>query len=280
VHPDRVNADNCDLTSMVPVLLACLIDRNVEVRKLSQSCLIVITSTVSAHIIRSKAADLYRGAQYSSIAPYLDGLGFNSVDSPSSNAKPVESKSRAHSSQTTKQSRITTVAEKKEVLADLAPVLEASNQALLTNDPRTKDHRALADKGILKWVFDSPRKELVDLLYNQCEGNFGAETRELLFSDNHYKEKDFMSGLKQVDGFIKGEDISLSRGEILKRVVANGDLILRYLTLRFLDTNTSIFIKCLELLEGFFEALDEASYLMSEFEASSFLPFFVNKVLR
>ena len=278
-HSDQVNAETCDVASMVPVLLACLIDRNADVRKLAQASLIVITVTVNATIIRSKAADLYRGAQYSSIAPYLDGLGFNSAESPASNKKPAETKSRAPSTQSVKQTRNASVLIEKVAVADIPAIVEGSSHALITNDPRTKDHRALADKGILKWVFDSHRKELIDLLYNQCEGNFGPELRELLFSEDHYKEKDYMLGLKKLDGFIKGEDASLTRPEILNRVVANGDLILRYLTLRFLDTNTSIFIKCLELLEGFFEALDEAGYSMSEFEASSFLPFFVNKVI-
>jgi len=61
-------------------------------------------------------------------------------------------------------------------------------------------------------------------------------------------------------------------------VIQSLDLILKWVTLRFFDTNTTILIKCLELMDAIFVMLAQADYQMLEFEASSFIPYLVQKV--
>ena len=51
-----------------------------------------------------------------------------------------------------------------------------------------------------------------------------------------------------------------------------------WVTLRFFDTNTTVNLKCLELLHALFEGLVESGYRMSDYEGSSFLPYLVQKV--
>ena len=63
-------------------------------------------------------------------------------------------------------------------------------------------------------------------------------------------------------------------------VVQSLDLILKWVTLRFFDTNTTVLIKCLELMDAIFVMLAQADYQMLEFEASSFVPYLVQKVSR
>ena len=63
-------------------------------------------------------------------------------------------------------------------------------------------------------------------------------------------------------------------------VVQSLDLILKWVTLRFFDTNTTVLIKCLELMDAVFVMLAQADYQMLEFEASSFIPYLVQKVNR
>ena len=63
-------------------------------------------------------------------------------------------------------------------------------------------------------------------------------------------------------------------------VIQSLDLILKWVTLRFFDTNTTILIKCLELMDAIFVMLAQADYQMLEFEASSFIPYLVQKVSR
>jgi cytoskeleton-associated protein 5 len=56
------------------------------------------------------------------------------------------------------------------------------------------------------------------------------------------------------------------------------DLLLKYLTLRFFDTNTTVLVKCLEFLDALFTMLAESGYQMLDHEASSFIPYLVQKV--
>ena len=63
-------------------------------------------------------------------------------------------------------------------------------------------------------------------------------------------------------------------------VIQSLDLILKWVTLRFFDTNTTVLIKCLELMDAIFVILAQADYQMLEFEASSFIPYLVQKVSR
>ena len=60
--------------------------------------------------------------------------------------------------------------------------------------------------------------------------------------------------------------------------VANLDMILRWFTLRFFDTNTTVLLKCLEYLQALFSMLGSQDYHMLDFEANSFTPYLVNKV--
>ena len=45
------------------------------------------------------------------------------------------------------------------------------------------------------------------------------------------------------------------------------DILLRWVTLRFFDTNTTVNLKCLELLHVLFGGLVESGYRMSDYEA-------------
>lgn len=59
---------------------------------------------------------------------------------------------------------------------------------------------------------------------------------------------------------------------------ASLDLVLKWLTLRFFDTNPSVLLRSLDYLQALFGALAEAGYRMHDLEAASFLPYLVLKV--
>ena len=61
-------------------------------------------------------------------------------------------------------------------------------------------------------------------------------------------------------------------------VVSQLDLILKWMTLRFFDTNTSVLLKGLEFLQNLFNELAEQDYHVHDLEASSFVPYLVTKV--
>lgn len=70
------------------------------------------------------------------------------------------------------------------------------------------------------------------------------------------------------------QDITVNTGAL----TANLDLILKWLTLRFFDTNPSVLLRGLEYLQDVFQILTAEGYTMSEAEAASFLPYLVLKV--
>lgn len=61
-------------------------------------------------------------------------------------------------------------------------------------------------------------------------------------------------------------------------VISCLDLILKWLTLRFFDTNTSVLMKALEYLKLLFNLLNQEEYHLTENEASSFIPYLILKV--
>lgn len=61
-------------------------------------------------------------------------------------------------------------------------------------------------------------------------------------------------------------------------VISCLDLILKWLTLRFFDTNTSVLMKALEYLKMLFAMLNQEEYHLTENEATSFIPYLVLKV--
>lgn len=56
------------------------------------------------------------------------------------------------------------------------------------------------------------------------------------------------------------------------------DLILKWFTLRFFDTNTTVLMKVLEYLKLLFAMLNRENYHLTEYEASSFVPYLILKV--
>jgi cytoskeleton-associated protein 5 len=56
------------------------------------------------------------------------------------------------------------------------------------------------------------------------------------------------------------------------------DLILKWFTLRFFDTNTTVLMKVLEYLKLLFAMLSAQGFHLSEYEASSFVPYLILKV--
>lgn len=56
------------------------------------------------------------------------------------------------------------------------------------------------------------------------------------------------------------------------------DLILKWMTLRFFDTNPSVILKGLEYLQTVFTMLTDNNYTMLESEAASFVPYLILKV--
>lgn len=130
-------------------------------------------------------------------------------------------------------------------------------------EQRMKDEQKLKT---LKWVFDSPRDDLVSQLKSQCSPCIGTALFTELF------HADFQRHIKAI--------VMLSQAleQQWNETVGTMDLILRWVTLRFYDKNTSVHLKALEYLKTLFEKLTSIDYRMTEYEAGAFIPHLLTKI--
>lgn len=63
-----------------------------------------------------------------------------------------------------------------------------------------------------------------------------------------------------------------------KALICNLDLILKWISLRFYDTNPSVLLKGLEYLNLVFQKLVDNEYYMADNEGSAFIPHLLTKV--
>ncbi|XP_018326942.1 protein mini spindles isoform X2 [Agrilus planipennis] len=144
---------------------------------------------------------------------------------------------------------------KKEEEVDTSPLLTVNNM----KHQRTIDESKLK---VLKWNFTTPREEFVELLKEQMTN--ANINRNLIANMFH---SDFRYHLKAIDSLME------ALPDNIQALISNLDLILKWVTLRFFDTNPSVLLKALEYLHSVFNALIENKYHLLESEASSFIPY-------
>ena len=96
----------------------------------------------------------------------------------------------------------------------------------------------------------------------------------MLFHPNDAKK--YVQGLSLVDDALLA---SLNDQESRARIVCNADLLLKYFTLRFFDTNTTVLLKVLDVLDHLLTVLETENYALKDYEAALFLPFFIGKMI-
>ncbi|KAM0725116.1 Protein mini spindles [Formica fusca] len=151
-------------------------------------------------------------------------------------------------------------ARKKDDDVDNSPLLVVNN----LKHQRVIDEQKLK---VLKWNFTTPREEFVELLKDlMTAANVNKTLRANMF------HSDFRYHLKAIETLT--EDMPGNS----KALVSNLDLILKWLTLRFFDTNPSVLLKGLDYLQLVFNMLIEDQYHMLETEAASFFPYLIIKI--
>ncbi|KAK2583775.1 hypothetical protein KPH14_009682 [Odynerus spinipes] len=151
-------------------------------------------------------------------------------------------------------------ARKKDEDVDNSPLLVTNN----LKHQRVIDEQKLK---VLKWNFTTPREEFVELLKELMSA---ANVNKTLMTNMFHS--DFRYHLKAIEALT--EDIPGNS----KALVSNLDLILKWLTLRFFDTNPSVLLKGLDYLQTVFNLLIEDQYHMLENEAASFIPYLIIKI--
>ena len=143
---------------------------------------------------------------------------------------------------------------------DPSPIMQVSNTS-----KRVEEEKALKT---LKWNFDVPRKEFIEQLRAQMEAaNFNRTLLTQMFHD------DFQKHIVALQSLTRAID------ELSDATLSNLDLILRWLTLRFFETNPTVILKAIEYMQALFNMLANVkSYHLIDYEATAFIPYFIGKV--
>ncbi|CAB0035199.1 unnamed protein product [Trichogramma brassicae] len=253
-----------ELMVCIPVLYNNLEDRNSDVRKNAQEAVLGFMLHLSYESMVRQTEKLKPGSKNAVIgvldkvrpnlpvkplptkkAPPADDGSSKTVKSGGALQKASKAGIKTKGANAASKS---TSARKKDDDVDTSPLLAVNNM----KHQRSIDEQKLK---ILKWNFTTPREEFVDLL------------KDLMSTANVNKTLMAICSMLIFD---------LPTNS--KALVSNLDLILKWLTLRFFDTNPSVLLKGLEYLQTVFNFLIEDQYHMLENEASSFIPYLIIKI--
>ncbi|XP_033245413.1 protein mini spindles isoform X4 [Drosophila miranda] len=269
-----------DLNSMVPQLYAHICDRTADVRKNANEAVLGVMIHLGFEAM-NRALDKQKPASKAAILASLEKARPNLPVKPLPKGKQqapiledsVKKTVRGRgtiggaAAQKAPNARATVAGEKAAVTSrkkdedvDTSPLLAvntAKNQRLL-------DEQKMR---VLKWTFTTPREEFSELLREQMTA---ASVNKALMANMFHD--DFRYHLKVIEQL--SDDLP-SNG---KALICNLDLILKWLTLRFYDTNPSVLLKGLDYLMQVFQMLVEVEYILGENEVASFVPHLLLKI--
>ncbi|CAK1542570.1 unnamed protein product [Leptosia nina] len=264
-----------ELTVCVPILFACLEDRAADVRKASAECVLPFMLHLGYEPMHKQLDKLKPGSK-SVVQAALDKARPNLPVQP----LPTKDKGKSEPRGIKSAGAAKKEAEKKGPVVKPKGIAKPASAAgrgkkeeedctpLLPNN-NAKNQRIVDDQKlkVLKWNFTTPREEFFDLLKDQM--NSAGLNKQLIANMFH---NDFRYHLKAI------ESLSEDLHENGSSLTANLDLVLKWLTLRFFDTNPSVILKGLEYLSQVFQYLIDSDYTMAEYEANCFIPYLVLKV--
>ncbi|KAJ7414700.1 Cytoskeleton-associated protein 5 [Willisornis vidua] len=284
-----------DLLLCVPHLYSCLEDRNGDVRKKAQDALpffmmhlgfekmakatgklkptskdqvLAMLEKAKANMPAKPAAPAKSSsrvvgvaapAKFQSASALADDLGSNTMES-----KPDPKKAKAGGlSSKTKGVQGKKVLSKPNLKED-----DDKSGPIFIIVPNGKEQRMKEEKAlkVLKWNFTTPRDEYIEQLKTQMSTCVAKWLQDEMFhADFQHHNKALAVMIEHLESEKDG-------------VISCLDLILKWVTLRFFDTNTSVLMKTLEYLKLLFNLLSQEEYHLTENEASSFIPYLILKV--
>ncbi|CAH8452216.1 unnamed protein product [Heterobilharzia americana] len=200
----------------------------------------------------------------------------------SSNTSAVTPSENGEESETTTQSSNTTtkpsseakkkIDKKKPTSANRKSSIEQPTASVILPPNKAAKTARVADekkRKLLKWDFDAPTKDHIQQL-NTLFITSGAspEFHALLF------HSDFRQHIKAIDQLSQ----LLDTPEGGEATLINVDIILKWIVLRFFETNPVVLGRCMDYLTKLFVHMSEYGANLSELEGGSFLPYLVMKV--
>ncbi|XP_067937770.1 cytoskeleton-associated protein 5-like isoform X2 [Watersipora subatra] len=282
-----------ELKECLPPLLTCLNDRNPDVRKAAQDAILPFMmqtgfdsmlkaaskfdksskDTVVGLLEKARGELPAKPKKVQSVPVVQSHVSIKEIDdllndkdtetepsaTKSSSAKPAKAGGAAKKAGTVRGKVAPASSRKKEVEVDTTPIITNT----YTKAQRLKEEKNLK---VLKWNFTVPRLEFVDQLRDQMEKNFSSSIMELLM------HKDFQKHIKAI------QMLTTALESYKAETLANVDLILKWFTLRFFETNPSMLNKALEYLLALFELMHRENQILTNSEADAFIPYIILKV--
>uniref|UniRef100_A0A671N3L7 Cytoskeleton-associated protein 5-like n=1 Tax=Sinocyclocheilus anshuiensis TaxID=1608454 RepID=A0A671N3L7_9TELE len=262
-----------DLMLCVPHLYTCLEDRSGDVRRKAQDALPSFMMHLGYEKM-IKAAGKLKPASKDQVVGMLEKAravmpAKPAVPVKAAASKPASSAPAAKPASGSCTFPLTTgVVGKKPPVKAGAKDEEDKSGPIFIHVPNGKEQRIKEEKTlkILKWNFTTPRDEYVEQLKAQMSTCLAKWLQDELF---HF---DFQRHVKAIGAMIE------HMAPECEAVISCLDLILKWFTLRFFDTNTSVLMKALEFLKLLFTMLSRKNYQLNDYEASSFIPYLILKV--
>lgn len=133
-------------------------------------------------------------------------------------------------------------------------------------------------KDVSRWINEGgpTRKDLAEALQAQMEPYASKELVARLFSHDHNAINDFISGLTTITDFYSS---ALDADENVEKLcLANLDLPLKYISIRFHEPQPNLVSKCLDVAEAILAFLRSVNYQLTDNEALCFVPTIIFKV--
>uniref|UniRef100_A0A8C5BY36 Cytoskeleton-associated protein 5-like n=1 Tax=Gadus morhua TaxID=8049 RepID=A0A8C5BY36_GADMO len=242
-----------DLPLCLAPLYACLEDRNGEVRKKAQDALPLFMTHLGFDKM-NKAAGKLKPASKDQVVALLDKARAAMPAKPAPLAKAAASASSCAAVGKKPSAKV----KEEEDLSGPLFILVPNRK-----EQRAKDEKSLK---VLKWNFPSPRDEYVEQLRGQMAPCVAKWLQDELF------HADFHHHIKAIGAMTEHLEAEMAS------MVSCLDLVLKWFTLRFFDTNTSVLMKALEFLKLLFPLLSQQDYRLSELEATAFIPYLILKM--
>ncbi len=241
-----------DMKPLIKPILNCLQDKAAEVRQVSETLLGETVKRCGAKVIEQETSGL-KPAFATSVKALLPKLAKETPTTPArsgsvSGAPKSGLKTPSAGSKSPTASGSTSP----------RPAAPAGPPILKTGK---KDARA---KAAGSWFFEEPTEEHVNMLKEQSAQSFSPDFHEKMFNFVTYADV-----ITELDGFlVKHKDA----------VIDNLDIIFRWLTLRYFESDQTLLDKALELTKKIISTLLIGGYHLNDYEANCIVPIFVSRI--
>ncbi|KAL3984838.1 CLASP N terminal family protein [Acanthocheilonema viteae] len=240
------------------VLLADIAEDKVKITKIRDFCEKAIQEA-GTDVVSIMVQSMHKS---NPLKPPAPGVGNSNVGGKARSKEVIEDNVEEKASKSSKK--------ESEAIKEPEELMKPKDEFLVINKDkgiRLKDERNLrACFFVLKWNFDQPGFEHVEQLKTLLGNVMQASLLIFLFN------KDFKQQLKGID------ILQSLVTDCPESLISNSDLLLKWISLRFFETNPTVLLKVLDLTQGIFNLLLQYNEPFSEQEMYSFVPYLLLKL--